>query len=313
MKLQLIKLVVNKYITTQMRKVKNYYFSTTDYIPATTLRGAILAEYYYQKGKIEEDFYVSPAYPQNSAPSHYFSPAEGRKGSEFVEESRILSIKNDEINKGKDMREVMNLGIDKKPRIGVIIKPNEKQKSPNETRYIKYTPSSTILMHVAIDKVSASSFHRMLYAYEYLKFNEMWALAKPGDVIDTVEQIRIGRSRSRIDSIVKVQKVKEVNLEEPDGLTYCLSPCVPSLLGEKLFEIRKLSSGKTLVIGEESYYTGWFTTDTHSGAKPVFKTMKEGSLVYVEHKGDYSKLMPAGLNFMVKIEDLASLLSKVSL
>lgn len=302
MKFVLLRLKVNGYITTQMRKVKNYYFSVTDYIPSQTLRGAILAEYYYQKGKIDYSFYVSPSYPVGVAPSHYFSPAEGRKSSSFVEEKEILKRKSEEIEKKKE--EALRLEKEEaKPKIGTLIKLSEK--SDKYYKYHSYHPETIVLTHVAIDKKTASNYHGMLFAYEYKKFETMWALASPSsEVFDIVKEIRVGRGKSRGSSRVTVEKVKEVELHEPEGLSYCLSPVVPKLFDKKFFSTK-------IIIGDEGMYSGWFTTDKMAGEKPVFKTLKEGSLIYVEEKKDFEKLFTAGLNFVFRIDDLGSLLEMV--
>ena len=311
MEFALLRLTVNGFITTQTRKVMNYYFSISDYIPATQLRGAILAEYYYQKGKIDHSFYTSPAFPSNSAPSHYFSYAEGRKSNEFVEEKGVLKLKGEELAKGKALSETLKLKEEEKPRIGVVI--TRKSVEKDRTRYVKFTAESFISMHVAIDKRLASSYHRMLFAYEYKKFDTLWALAQPSEVLDVVKggTIRVGRGKNRGNYGVKVEVVKEVDLPEPKGLSYCLSQCIPSLLGRKFFEVKKDIEGIPIIIGDTSTYAGWFTNDKISGQKPSFKTLSEGTLIYVEDGKNFSDLLPAGLNFMFSIEDLNSLLERV--
>jgi len=302
----LIKLKVKGHITTQMRRVKSYYFSVTDYIPSTTLRGAILNEYYHQKGKIDENFYVSPAYPLKTAPAHYFSPATQRKGAEFREEKGILRKKDEEFLRGKSVEEILKLkGKGHKPKIGALITFSREENGENV--YKGKGGESVILMHVAIDKTSGAAREGMLFAYEYKYFEELWALAsESSEVIDVVKRIRIGRSKNRVGNYVYIEKVKEVSLEEPKGLSYCLSPCVPSLFEKEFFKAK-------LIIGDTSIYSGWFTNDKFSGQKPVFTTLKEGSLVYVEGVSENNKkIMAAGLNFMFKIDDLKSLLDRVS-
>ena len=297
-----LKLRVNGYITTQMRKVMNYYFSVADYIPATTLRGAILNEYYHQKGKIDESFYVSPAYPSNTAPAHYFSPATERKGAVFREVKGVLREKDKELEKVTDERQLKDvLKVGGKPKIGTLVKFYREE--GNENVYKGWSSESAILMHVAINKYSGASEKGMLFAYEYKRFGTLWALASDSEVIDVVKRVRIGRSKNRVSKYVEIEKVKEVELDEPKGLSYCLSQCVPSLFGKEFFKAK-------YIIGDTSTYSGWFTNDYFSGQKPVFATVKEGSLVYVERVND-KKLMTAGLNFIFKIDDLKSLLDKV--
>nr|8BMW_M Chain M, CRISPR-associated protein Cas5 (Type III-D) [Saccharolobus solfataricus] len=298
----LIKLKVKGYITTQMRRIRNYYFSITNYIPSTTLRGAILAEYYNQTGKIDENFYVSPAYPIKTAPAHYFSPAKERKGDEFIEVKRILEKKEKEFEANKPIEEIMKLEIDgkhPKPKIGSLI--TYEGETDKENKYREFSSKSIIQMHVAIDKTSISSYKGMLFAYEYKEFDEMWAIASDSEVIDTVKRIKIGRGKNRGNKVVDVEKVREVSLDQSKGLLYCLSPCIGSLFGKTFFKAK-------YIIGDKSIYSGWFTVDSFSGQKPVFETLREGSLVYVESFSNEKSLMPAGLNFMLRISDLSSIL-----
>jgi|GEM_PF-905030 hypothetical protein len=312
MKFTLLKLTVNGYITTRTRKIGNYYFSVTDYIPATQLRGALLAEYYYQTRKIDQSFFSSPAFPIDSAPAHYFSPAEGRKSREFVEEKGILRRKSEELEKqGKTLREVLKLEGEKKPKIGAIIKRKESNK--DETRYSHFNSESFISMHVTIEKTLASSYHRMLYAYEYKRFDTLWAIAKPSEVIDVIKgnKVRLGRGKNRTNALIIVDVISEIDLPEPHGLSYCLSQCIPSLFGKQLFTVGK-ADRRSIIIGSTSIYAGWFTNDKISGQKPSFRTLSEGTLVFVKDKGSYSEVFPAGLNFMLGIDDLDSLLQKVS-
>mgnify|MGYP001770686388 CR=1 FL=1 len=311
MEVALLKLTVNGYITTLTRRVMNYYFSVTDFVPSTQVRGAILAEYYKQKGKVDMDFFVSPAFPLESAPAHYFSPASGRKSGNFVEKRGILKEKEDELSKGRPLSEVLRLNKDDKPRVGAIIRRVEVDK--DSTKYTKYTAESAISMNVAIDKTLASARHGMLFAYEYRRFGELWALARPSEVLDVVKggEIRIGRGKNRGNTAVKVQVVREVELPEPEGLVYCLSQCVPSLLGKEFFKVKRDSEGVPIIVGETSTYAGWFTTDSVSGQKPSFRTLSEGTLIYIEEKRNYADLLPAGLNFALSINDLSSLLDRV--
>ncbi|BFH74739.1 hypothetical protein SJAV_26830 [Sulfurisphaera javensis] len=300
----LLRLKVNGYTTTQMRKVKNYYFSVADYIPSTTLRGAILAEYYHQTGKIDESFFVSPAYPINTAPAHYFSPAEKRKASTFIEKRGILKEKSEELDKGKEMIDIMELDDPElKPKIGALI--TYLGKEDNYHKYTAYRSEAVILQHVAVSKGEniGTSERGMLFAYEYKKLGEMWAIAKPSEVVDTVKEIRVGRGRSRGNKAIVIEKVKEIEIPDGKGLSYCLSPCVTSLFGKEII------AGKKQAIGDTSLYSGWFTLNTHAGQKPVFETLKEGSLIYVEKIN--VDLRPAGLNFILKIEDLFDLLNRV--
>ncbi|AWR98159.1 hypothetical protein DFR86_00175 [Acidianus sulfidivorans JP7] len=292
-----------------MRKIRNYYFSIANYIPSTTLRGAILAEYYNQTGKLDENFYVSPAYPIKTAPAHYFSPATKRKSNDFVEVKKILEVKEKEFDANEPIEKIMELNEEKnkkkefKPKIGSLITyygENEK-----ENIYKGFSSKSIIQMHVAIDKNSVSSYKGMLFAYEYKQFDEMWAVASDSEVIDIIKRIKIGRGKNRGNKIVDIEKVREVQFDQSKGLVYCLSPCVPSLFGKTFFK-----SGH--ILGDKSIYSGWFTADGFSGQKPVFETLKEGSLVYVESFSDENSLMPAGLNFMFRISDLKSLIDKVS-
>ena len=311
MEVALLRLKVNGYITTLTRRVMNYYFSVTDYVPATQVRGAILAEYFRQKGRTDVEFFASPAFPLDSAPSHYFSPSRGRKSGEFVEKRDVLKEKEEELSKGRKLGDVLKLGDEEKPRVGTIIMRVEAGR--DYTRYARFTAESVVSMHVAIDKALASARHGMLFAYEYRRFGELWALARPGEVLDAVKggEVRMGRGKNRGSTAVKVEIVRELDLPEPKGLVYCLSQCVPSLLGREFFKVKRSGDGRQIIIGDTSTYAGWFTGESASGQKPSFRTLSEGTLVYVEESRGYSDLLPAGLNFMLSIEDLSSLLDRV--
>ncbi|QKR01119.1 hypothetical protein GWK48_10550 [Metallosphaera tengchongensis] len=297
-----------------MRRVLNYYFATSSYIPSTTLRGAILNEFYQQKKRVPVDFYASPAYPARGAPAHYFSPASGRKSEGFEEEQGILRRVEEEMKGVKDEKGLLNILSnrvkDMKPKVGTIVLYEKNENGKN--KYKEFHSESIVNMHVAIDKRTGSSHHGMLFAYEYKKVMEMWALASPGEVLDVVKaskKILVGRGKMRSGNVVDVEVVRELSdFERPEGLVYCLSQCVPRLFGKEVLMVRRLGD-RMLAIGDTSMYTGWFTTDTLRGTRPTFKVMREGTLLFVE-EGKLD-LRAAGLNFAFKIPDLGELIKRV--
>ncbi|NON61610.1 RAMP superfamily CRISPR-associated protein, partial [Acidianus sp. RZ1] len=187
-----------------------------------------------------------------------------------------------------------------KPKVGQIIR--KEMEGRKFTLFKKVELEGQVEMSVAIDKHTASSEKGMLFAYEYKFPEKMWALAQPGEVLDSVDRIFIGRGKSRGFGWVDVRKKKEIDVEEEGkGKYYCLSQCVPTLFGKTYFQVDK-------IYGDLSYYISWFTNDEHEGYRPSFKALKEGSIIQGERTKENPPLLSAGLNFAIKIEDLTTLL-----
>jgi hypothetical protein len=309
----LLRLKVKGYINAYSRRVMNYYFSSTDYVPATTLRGAILELEYQTKGKVNDKFWVGPALPLGSAFSHFFIPLnekarDGGKDSAEAQEMKGVLEEAGKVDKWdkesvyKLVREKGLLGHGRKPRIGAVIRKVGERDGYN--LYERVRLNSVVQMQTAVDKLTGSNAREMLFAYEYKEFRDLWALSSP-DLPQDRGVLRMGRGKSRSGFQVSFEKVRELDLElaKKGEVGYCLTPCAPSVMGVKLLD------GDYL--GDLSIYTGWFTNDHVTGTKPTFRVLREGTLVKVREAGNYQRLLGAGLNFLVKVNDLGELLEKV--
>ncbi|BDC17513.1 hypothetical protein [Acidianus sp. HS-5] len=298
--MKLIKLSIKEPIAFSSRKIKNYYFSSADYIPAQAIRGALINA--KEDYSLLDSFYTSPAYPlidgKPAVPSHAFSPAISRKSSEYIEEKGILN------KVSKELLDNYPYPVEAKPKIGDLI-----YMTSEDEKYYHYKKAevpSVITQHVAISKKYGAGEGGMLYAYEYKLLKGIWFLSSE-DL--GIKSFRVGKGRSRGFGSAEVEAVKEVDLGVPKegDVVYCLSQCLPSL-GKTFFDY-------DFVIGKTELYLGWFTRvvdgKTVRGQKPVIKVLSAGSLVKLKKIYDLDYLKPAGLNFMVKISDLGELIKKV--
>jgi hypothetical protein len=298
---KVIKLKIKEPIAFSSRRIKSYYFSSADYLPAQTIRGAIIDA----KGdySLLDSYYTSPAYPvvdkKPSVPSHALSPAKSRKCKKHLEVKGILErLKNEGVEKL-----LVNYPVEAKPKIGDLIYLTSEDEKYNY--YEKVEVPSIITQHVAISKKTGSNEGGMLYAYEYKLLDEVWFLAS--DDLG-LKELRIGKGRNRGFGSAEVESVKEVDLNEPKegDVVYCLSQCLP-FFGKTFFDY-------DFIIGRTELYLGWFTRYDGKlimGQKPVIKVLSAGSLVKLKKIYDLDYLKPAGLNFMVKISDLGELIKKV--
>ncbi|MUM63717.1 hypothetical protein D1867_00245 [Acidianus infernus] len=301
--MKVIKLKIKEPIAFSSRRIKSYYFSSADYLPAQTIRGAIIAS----KGdySLLDSYYTSPAYPvvgeKPSVPSHAFSPAKSRKCKKYEEEKGILERLKKE---GEKLLKEYPYPVEAKPKVGDLIYLTSEDEKRNY--YEKVEVPSIITQHVAISKKTGSNEGGMLYAYEYKLLDKVWFLASD-DL--KLKDLKIGKGRNRGFGSAEVESVKEIDLEEPkDGdVVYCLSQCLPSF-EKKFFDY-------DFIIGKTELYLGWFTRSFDgkiiTGQKPVIKVMSPGSLVRLNKIYDLDYLKPAGLNFMIKVSDLGELIKKV--
>ena len=285
----MLELDVRGGITTgQTRRIVNYYLLSKYYIPATTLSGAIMNAILKREGKLRQ-IYTSPALPiVNGKPvvfSHYFSPRVSRKAKDYVEFKGVL--------RRNDVESIEKKFPESKPKVGELIVFDREEGGLNY--YKQYEPETEVEMEVAIDRVLGSAKKGLLYAYEMLRVDKMWALSSEG----FEGEISLGRGKNRYYPTVEVKVRKEVELREiKEGeVVYCLTPCVPTLFGKKFIEFEE-------IWGEYSIYSGWFTTDKIAGQKPVFRVLREGSLIRVKRVLD-DRLSYAGLNVVLPIEDLS--------
>jgi len=287
----LLELNVKGGITTgTTRRIMNYYLLSKYYIPATTLSGAIMNTVLKKEGKMRQ-VYTSPALPiVNNKPvvfSHYFSPSVSRKAKDYVEIKGGL--------RRTDANSLRERFPELKHKIGELIVFDKEDGALNY--YKQYEPETEVEMEVAIDRTLGSARKGLLYAYEVLIVDKMWALSSEG----FEGEISLGRGKNRYYPTVEVRVKKEVELREvkEGDVVYCLTPCVPTLFGKKFIEFDE-------IWGEYSLYTGWFTTDNIAGQKPVFRVLREGSLIKVKKVLD-DRLLNAGLNLLLPIEDLGEI------
>ncbi len=310
------------------RRVMNYYLVDKDFIPATTLRGAILAEMYSQKGSVDEEFYTSPAFPvvaleaaagaggsprtAPTAPPHALVMLRDRKSGEAYELEGCLEAASSHPTLLKALEDAYaklreKLGSEPKPALGRLVALLGKE--GGLAKYARAAPEATVEMHVAISKRTGSSMKGMLYAYEYKRAPKYWALVADTEASDYLKPgvaLRIGRGKSRAPGTLVVERVVDVRVEElaGPGVGYCITPCVPKLFGREVFP-----AGGAL--GHYDIYNAWFTVDGGSGSKPAFRVLGEGALVEVKGRPGVD-LRPAGLNFILSIRDLYALLSEVA-
>ncbi|ABP95326.1 MULTISPECIES: hypothetical protein [Metallosphaera] len=297
------------YATVSSRRIEHYYFSEKDFIPSTTVRGAFLNQLVRDRGLEElERYFFSPGYPiygRPSGPIHPLAPALGRKRNEYVELPGILQRWGKE-DYGKLLAEIVGGSgqerIRPKPKTGDIVVP----KSSGKVNFFSRISLDTFIQdNVAIGKGSGSSKTGMLFSYEVKDYGDVWVISN----LDVeVTEIHVGRGWTRGLGTGKVVKRGEVDLDlpGPGDVGYCLTPCVPSLLGREFFSAEE-------VRGTTDIYMSWYTWGKRAGLRPSFKVVREGSIVRVKDV-DQDRLMelwPAGLNMMVKVPDMASLLEKV--
>lgn len=279
------------------RKLKSYFIIAKDYIPATTIRGAIEYLYLARFKRIDDTIYASSAFPiiedRPTAPAHPFMYRIERKSNEMVEDPGAIT------NKAKPNPEKVK---EPKPSPGSLVLEKEKK----EYYYDKYTPKKKVEMHVAVSKFTGSSQKGMLYAYEYIKgVQGYWFLTGDNTELKEGDELKIGRGRTREGGKLVVEKVYGVKLEEVKGggeVGLCLSQCTPKVLGIEALEVNE-------IWGYYDIYNSWFTSDGVSGTRPSFRVLGEGSVIEVKKvKEDFKT---AGLNFIVSVPDLHSLLKEV--
>ncbi|MBW9141912.1 MAG: hypothetical protein K1T65_09585, partial [Candidatus Aramenus sp.] len=192
-----------------------------------------------------------------------------------------------------------------KSRPGTIIKLVKYDQSPYEFKSV--STKSIINMHVAINKFHASSEAGMLYAYEYKELPALWAIASE----DLVKEAFVGKSRYKGAGKIKIEKIKDYQIRnpEPGSWAYCLSPCIDKL---EVGNSKKTYFEWETILGKQEIYNSWFTYKDLLGRKPSLKVISPGSIVKVKEVNEIDELKPAGLNFMMKINDLRSFILEVS-
>ena len=316
------------------RKLGNVYIHSSAYIPAGTLKGAIVNEIFKRDEglgkKALEELSVSNAYPSGSLPTHAYLFLTKRKHNDFIEKKGILSL-GQEIYEEKRYRDEleelkgMNREYEPKSVIGETVK--FERELERHSVYTRASASFRILPNVAVSKKSGSSQKGMLFFYEIMDVREVdskdrampdeerskktgvagfWGLVDY-DVwkeLKLEDELVLSLGKGRIGGLAEVKVVqKSVNYAEK-GNAYCFTQCAPSFGSAVFFRADRFLSAT-------SVYQGWFTNDYFASRKPSFTTMKEGSLVSISDASKASRVMPAGLNFMLSIDDARSLLRAV--
>ncbi|NON62773.1 hypothetical protein [Acidianus sp. RZ1] len=129
------------------RSYKSYYIIFKDYMPATTIRGAIEYLYLTRFKKIDDKIYTSSAFPiiQNkpTAPAHPFMYRMERKLNDMVEEPMAI------VNKTKPNFLKVK---ESKPPLGLLV-----VESKEEYYHTRQTIEEKVEIHVAVCKFTDSS------------------------------------------------------------------------------------------------------------------------------------------------------------
>jgi len=228
LKIYKIRLVLLSPVVIPSRRTRTGYLGSLDYIPASTLRGAVVSAM-YREGVIGEAFLkleaskptiiASPAYPmvdgEEAKPAHpfifmckrcklennepYFVDGEALKG---ILEGRGPEVKVECANGHRTVR-----SLHYKPVVSVHGKENSfKSAEPSGFRYVS----------VNISKDRAAAVRGRLYSYEALaEGQEFWAFVssrKEHLELDSM-RLRIGRGISRGMGDALISKVEEVDMD----------------------------------------------------------------------------------------------------
>ncbi|MEM2169775.1 MAG: RAMP superfamily CRISPR-associated protein [Candidatus Nezhaarchaeales archaeon] len=221
--LEIILEVLSPTIITERRTLRGF-LKVPNFIPASTLRGAILSEL-YRRGVIEEDFLkgertkpsviASYAHPvtsrgEKSYPSHPFM----WECKTCEERINYLSEVIDDLENYNNLRERTHITC----RKGHVTL---------ETLYSKYYPiddgrerkvSTSRFVCTSVSKTRGSSEVGMLYEYEAIApGRRFWAiLSIPDELVKYIDglEIRIGRGISRGFGISKIIELSMISLRE---------------------------------------------------------------------------------------------------
>jgi len=337
--LEIILEILSPTIITERRSPRGF-LKTLDYIPASTLRGAILSEL-YRNGIIGDDFLkserekpsviVSYAYPVTSSgekcyPSHPFM----YKCKVCEEYENYLGKIIENLERDEKLKELIDITC-KNGHMAL------------ENLYSKYYPSETgkvpasRFICTSVSKKRGSSEIGMLYEYEAITpGRKFWAtLAIPDKIekyIDELE-IRIGRGISRGFGLSKIIKSKVVSLKDvamriEEALTHSryivlfgLSPLIschekfytPYPLEIDLSNIAEMSTlnekGKLMiktVYGKADFHIGGWDMYKNVEKTSVKFATRPGAIVVAEYNG--TPLALAALSFLGTVERLGDTL-----
>ena len=198
------------------RRSASGYVGTLNYIPPTTLRGAILTALYMQ-GKIgEEKLREEDVRPRLIASPAYPIDAEGRKSrpaTPFIWECKVSKyIINREEEFVKKIYEDAPLSIPSECAMGHrALKALHPKPIPNVEKV------ATRHISVAIDKSRGVAVKGMLYSYDViLPPQTYWAtLTLPDEYgVDGRFEVRVGRGSSRGFGFAEIEVQREISLGE---------------------------------------------------------------------------------------------------
>lgn len=295
------------------RRLGNTYVHSHAYIAAGTLKGAIVSEVFKRDerlGKLAfDELSVSNAYPSGTVPAHAYMFLTKRKAKDFVEKKGIIAEGPSIFTPEKYEQEIsavrlMNAEYEPKSIIGDMAR--FEKILDGGYGYVKATASFKLLPNVAVSKMSGSSQKGMLFSYEVMEKGNFWALIdyEVWKKLNLEDELYVKIGKGRIGGLAEVKVVQKGVSYAEKGNAYCFTPCVPSFDSATFFTYDKS-------LASTSIYHGWFTNESFSSRKPVFATMKEGSLVSLSDATNAKRVMPAGLNFLLSVEDAYSLLRSV--
>lgn len=208
------------------RLTERGFLSPLNYIPATTLRGALISAL-YGMGAVDRDFIdkeskeprfiASPAYPyaegRKSYPCHPFAYECKVVHGETIERVNYASEAVDSIERGDEpeFRMVCTEGH------AALDIPYSRPIIPDDGGFLTVSLPSHGAVCVGISKNRASSQRGMLYEYEALPANaQFWATVAIPDEVEVKQGMifHIGRGVSRGFGEAQITEVKEIGLEK---------------------------------------------------------------------------------------------------
>ena len=211
------------------RRTERGYLSPLSYIPATTLRGAILSSLYYS-GILDEDYlrsesdfpsvFTSPAYPLTnngkSYPCHPFAyrcklPHNGKYESKIYAHEVIDAL---ELNVTPRFRHTCGLG-----HIACLEEVHPSPVIPKGETFEKVSLTYEHVICVGMSSARAASRRQLLYEYEALAAGQrFWfRLAAPDEIVKGLEkdvELCIGRGISRGFGRARILEVRSASLGE---------------------------------------------------------------------------------------------------
>ena len=211
------------------KRTERGYLSPLSYIPATTLRGAILSSLYYSD-ILDEDYlrsesnspsvFTSPAYPLadsgKSYPCHPFAyrcklPHNGKYESKIYAHEIIDAL---ELNTAPRFRHTCSLG-----HIACLEEAHPSPVVPRGETFEKVSLTYEHVICVGMSSARAASRKQLLYEYEAIAAGQrFWfRLTAPDKIVNGLErdvELHIGRGVSRGFGRARILEVKDAPLGE---------------------------------------------------------------------------------------------------